>query len=158
MKEVSEIIEIVFEGIQLEKTVKFLARILSNSTLIDKNIATDLSDINLQSEKKMFTSINQSSEGSFGFYFSNFYLKDILLSRVGFQIIKYNNVYDLNLSIEEKEIREKISILDLQERVAYLAEELKATNYYCGYEPAMDEETRIFTGVSFGPLKNWGSI
>lgn len=158
MKEVTEIIEIVFEKVQLEKIVGFLIRILSNSTLKDYNVSTDSSEINLQSKETLFNSIDKSSDGSFYFNFLDYGLKDILLSRVGFQIFKYDNFYDLSLSIEEKEIRQKVSILDLQKRVASLAEELKTTNYYCGYEPAMDEETRIFSGVSLGPLKDWGSM
>lgn len=158
MKEVTEIIEIVFERVQLEKIVGLLIRILSNSTLKDYNVSTDSSEINIQSKETLFNSIDQSSDGSFYFNFLDYNLKDILLLKVGFQIIKYDNVYDLSLSIDEKEIRQKVSILDLQERVASLAEELKTTYYYCGYEPAMDEETRIFSGASLGPLKDWGSM
>ena len=67
----------------------------------------------------------------------NFNLEDILFSRVGFQIYKYDNIYDLNLAIEEIEIIQKTSISDLQLRVESLARELKATNYYCGYEPVV---------------------
>lgn len=158
MKEVTEIIEILFERVQLEKIVGLLLRILSNSTLKDYNVSTDSSEINLQSKEALFNSVDQSSDGSFYFNFLDYSLKDILLSRVGFQIIKYDNVYDLSLSIEEKEIRQKVSIMDLQKRVRSLAEELKTTIYYCGYEPAMDEETRLFSGVSLGPLKDWGSV
>lgn len=156
MKEVTEIIEVLFERVSLEKIVGLLISILSNSTLKDCNVSTDLSEINLQSKETLFDSIEQSSGGSFYFNFLDYNLKDILLSKVGFQIIKYDNVYDLSLSIEEKEIRQKVSILDLQKCVTALAEELKTTNYYCGYEPAMDEETRIFSGISLGPLKDWG--
>jgi hypothetical protein len=152
MKEVTEIIEIVFEGVQLKETVELLIKKLSSSTLKNYAIATDSGEINLQSEEKLFNSINQSSDGSFYFYFSDFSLKDILLSSVGFQIFKYENVYDLNLDIEEKDLRQKTSIPDLLKRVASLAEELKTTNYYCGYEPAADKETRLFSGNTFGPL------
>lgn len=158
MKEVTEIIEIVFERVHLEKLVGLLIRILSNSTLKDYNISTDSSQINLQSKEKMLNSIQQSSDGAFYFNFLDYSLNDILLSNVGFQIIKYDKVYDLNLSIEEKKVRQKVSILELQKRVALLAEELKSTNYYCGYEPAIDEETRLFSGFSLGPLKDWGSM
>lgn len=158
MREATEIIEIVFERVQLKKIVGLLIRILSKSTLRDYNVSTDSSEINLQSKETLLSSIEQSSEDAFYFYFIELRLNDIVLSGVGFQIIKYDNVYDLNLSIEEKEIRQKVSILDLQKWVASLAEELKTTNYYCGYEPAMDEETRIFSGVSLGPLKDWGSM
>ena len=104
MKEVTEILEIVFERVQLDKIVEFLIRVLSSSTLKDYNISTDSSEINLQSKEKLFSSISQSSDGAFYFNFLDYSLKDILLSNLGIQILKYNNVYDLNLSIDEKEI------------------------------------------------------
>lgn len=157
MKEVTEIIEIVFERVQLEKIVEFLIKVLSNSTLKDYNIATDSTEIDVHSKEKLFNSINQSSDGAFVFTFLNFSLKDILLSQVWFRIDKYNNTYDLSLDFEEKELRQKSSISDLQKRVASLAGELKTTNYYCGYEPAIDEDTRLFSGMSLGPLKDWRS-
>src|SRR5690554_2481746 len=103
MKEVTEIIEVVFERVQLEKIVDLLIRMLSNSTLKDYNISADSSEINLQSKEKLFDSINQSSDGSSYFNFLDYSLNDILLSRVGFQIYKYDNIYDLSLDIEEKE-------------------------------------------------------
>jgi len=155
MKEVTEIIEIVFEKIQLDKIVELLIIKLSSSFLKDYNISTDTSEINSQSKETLFNSIDQSSDGSFYFNFLDYGLKDVQLSRVGFQIIKYNSFYDLNLSLEEKEIRQKVSIIGLQKRVASLADELKSTFYYCGYEPAMDRETRFFSDVSLGPLKEW---
>jgi hypothetical protein len=158
MKEVTEIIEIVFERVHLEKIVRLLMSTLSSSTLKDYNIATDSTEIDLHSKEKLFNSINQSSDGSFYFDFLDYSLNDILLSRVGFQIIKYNDVYDLSLSIEEKDLKQKASISDLHNRVVSLAEELKTTNYYCGYEPAVDEDTRLFSGISLGPLKNWENM
>lgn len=158
MKEVTEIIEVVFERVQLEKIVDLLIRMLSNSTLKDYNISADSSEINLQSKEKLFDSINQSSDGSSYFNFLDYSLNDILLSRVGFQIYKYDNIYDLSLDIEEKELRQKISISDLQKYVASLAKELNTTYYYCGYEPASDKETRLFSVDTLGPLKNWGNM
>jgi hypothetical protein len=155
MKEVTEIIEIVFEDLQLERLVTYLIKAQSNSTLKDLSISTDQSEINLESEEKLLESFNVSSNGSFYFNFLNYSFKDIQLSRVGFQIIKFENKYDLILSIEENEMRKKLSILDFQNRVISLAKEMEATNYYCGYEPAFDEETRLFTGVLLGPLKGW---
>lgn len=158
MKEVTEIIEIVFERVQLQKMVEVLTIALSNSTLKDYTISTDSSEINLHSKEKLFDSINQSSDGSFYFNFLNFRLKDILLTRAGFQIYKYNNIYDLNIAIEAIELKQKTSVSDLKNCVKSLSEELKATNYYSGYEPAADEETRLFSRDSLGPINNWRNI
>jgi hypothetical protein len=158
MEDVTEIIEIVFERVHLSKTVKLLFKMLSNSKLKDYCISTDSSEIDLQSKEKLFNSINQSSDGSFYFNFLDSDLIDVILARVGFQIYKYDNKYDLTLIIEEKEIRHQLSILGLQKRSESLALELKAVNYCCGYEPAEDEETRLFSGNVIGPISNWGSM
>lgn len=150
-----EIIEIVFEKVHLEKVVELLKKLLDSSTLRDYHISTDKSDVdlNLQSQELLFTDINQSSDGSFYFNFLNFTLTGVLLSRVGFQVYKYDNIYDLNLHIGENEIKRKSSVSELQKWAESIAEELKAEDYYCGFEPAIDEETRLFSGNILGPLK-----
>jgi len=56
------------------------------------------------------------------------------------------------------EIRKKISVIGFQKRVDAFAQELKANNYFCGYEPAADEETRLFSGSTLGPLNNWRDL
>mgnify|MGYP001189078741 CR=1 FL=1 len=158
MKESTEIIEIVFERVPLEKLAELLNGMLLNSTLIGYSVSTDSSEVDLQSKETLSKSIDQSSDGSFYFNFTDCRMSDIPVSGMGFQILKYDSLYDLNLHIEEKEIRRKVSILDFQKRVASLAEELATTNYYCGYEPAIDPETRMFSGISLGPIVDWGSL
>lgn len=96
-------------------------------------------------------------DGAIYFNFLNYQLDNILLAKVGYQILKYNNVYDLSLSIEEKEISQKTSILNLKYTVDKLAEKLKSKIFYCGYEPAIDEETRMFSSFEMGPLKGWSN-
>jgi hypothetical protein len=150
-----EIIEIQFEEVQLEKVTELLAKLCSTSMLIDYQISSDEPEINLkpQSQVQLFNIIKNSSDGAFYFNFSDFKLNELELSGVGFQIYKYNDKYDLNLHIMEKEVTEIIPILTLQNWAGLLATEVIAKAFYCGYEPAMDEETRFFTGKTLGPLK-----
>ena len=152
------IIEIVFEGVQLEKVVNLLKNTIDSSVLKGYQISTTESDIeiNFQSHKSIISNIAQSSDGSFYFNFSDFSLKGLSLD-VGFQILKYNNVYDLNLHFEENEISQKISALNLQKWVESVANELKTDNYYCGCEPAIDKETRFFTLNKLGPV-SWSNF
>jgi len=157
MRKVTEIIEVVIEGGQIEKIVDFLMNILSNSTLKDYHISTDSSRIEMQSNEKLLISLNQSSDGSFYFNFLNFKLKSILFCRVGVQIIKFGHIFDLNLHIEKMEVSKKITVLELHSLIESISEDLKATNYYCGYEPAYDEKTRLFSGNRLGPLINWNN-
>jgi hypothetical protein len=155
-----EIIEIVFESVQLDKVIEFMMKILSSSTLKDYQISTNTSDIeiDLQSQEILFNSIDQLSDGSFYFNFLNFKYSGVLLSEVGIQIYKYNNNYDLNIHVDEREVSQKISVLNLMSWAEVLAVQLKAQDYYCGYEPASDKETRFFSGSTLGLLKDWGNI
>ena len=157
MKEVTEYIEIVFEKVQLENIVEFIIQNISSSILKSYHISTDLTNINLHSKDKLYHDIDQSLDGAFYFNFSNFNLKNILLSQVGIQILKYDRTYDLNFHIHKMELSQKTSVPNLQGNVQLLAEELRATNYYCGYEPAIDVETRYFSGDIIGPIKNWSN-
>lgn len=158
MKKVTEIIEIVFEKVQIEKVIGLLMKLLSNSTLKDYNVASEKPDLklNFQSKEILFNNI-QSLGDSFYFNFLNLKLEGLLLSKIGFQIDKYDDNYDLNLHIEEREITQEISISLFQSWAESLAEELDAQDYFCGYEPAVDEETRFFSGSKLGPLKAWGN-
>ena len=142
----TEIIEIVFEGAQLKKIVELLNRSLSNSILKDYTVSTDSSQIDLHSKAIIFDSIKKSSDGSFYFNFLDYQLNNTLLTRAGFQILKYDKMYDLNLHVEQREINQKISIVKLQQEVQAIAEELEVSEYYCGYEPAIDKKTRLFFG------------
>lgn len=150
-----EIIEILFEEVQLEKVTELLVKLYSTSVLTDYQISSDEPEIefNLQSQVQIFNNINNSSDGAFYFNFSDFKLKELELSGVGFQIYKYNNKYDLNIHIREKEMTQIISIFTLQNWAALIATEVSAKAYCCGYEPATDKETRFFTGQTLGPLK-----
>jgi hypothetical protein len=149
-----EIIEISFEEIQLEKVTELLAKLCSTSVLSDYQISSDEPDIiiNFKSQVQIFNSIDNSSDGSFYFNFSDFKLKQLELSKVGLQIYKYNNGYDLNIHIREEEFNQIGSISTLQGWAELIANDVSAKNYYCGYEPAIDEETRFFSGKIFGPL------
>jgi hypothetical protein len=159
-KNMKEVVEIVFEKVRLENTVDLLARIMSCSTLKDYHISTDTPTIKLDllSKEELVGVITHSSEGSFYFNFLNLNTAGILLTELGVQIYKYGDDYDLNLHIDEKEISQKTSISNLQNLSESFANELKAITYFCGLEPAIDEETRFFSKSNLGPLKNWTNI
>ena len=153
-----EIIEILFEDVQLEKLAELLMKVNSSSILEDYQISSDGPEIeiNLQYHNILIDTINQSSDGSFYFNFSEFKLNGIELSIIGFQIYKYDNKYDLNLHLKQMEISQVITIFNLRSWTEILAGELKAKNYFCGHEPASDKETQFFSKESIGPLKCWG--
>jgi hypothetical protein len=150
-----EIVEIVFEKAQLKEAVGLLLKLLKSATLDDYQVTTSnsVSELNLNSKELLFIDINESSDGSFYFNLIDFSLYGISLPKAGVQIYKYDYMYDFNLHLEADEIKRKASGSELQKWAEHIAEELKAECYYCGLEPAYDENTRIFSGSTLGPLK-----
>jgi len=148
----SEIIEVVFENVELEKAVDFLLYCKSKSILRELNIASDSGVIDFSSKEKLIKSIIQSSDGAFYFSYSNFYLGDFLLAWSGVRLDKYNGDFDVLLDFEEDDIIEKIPISQIHLYASKLSSDLQSSHYYCGYEPAQDTETRFFTQENLGPL------
>lgn len=152
-----DIIEILFEEVNLNKVSVLLANTCSTAQFTNYLVSTDDSgvcDINFKSQDQIFTFIGNSSDGAFYFNFSEFQLNEFEFSSIGFQIYKYDKKYDLNLHIPENEIIGKITIVALQSWADIIAKSLIAKEYFCGYEPASDQATRFFSGSILGPLKD----
>jgi hypothetical protein len=157
MKQTTEIIEVVFEDIKLDYLVEYYFSILQFSNLEHFHVSADFCKININTKYMLYNDISQSSPGSFYFYFNNFKFNNYQIPKVGFQVYKYDSKYDLNLHFEEEILKSKISGTELFLSVKYLASILSCTNYFCGYEPAMDANTRFFTNSNLGPITNWNS-
>ena len=155
----AEIIEILFEQPDLKKTVVFLMEVNFNAILLDFQVASETNDanINLQLESELFNSIDNSSDGLFSFNFSEFKLQSVELSWIGIQLYKYDSKYDLNCSFNLNELERLVSLSSLRDWAELVSKEVNAKSYYGGYEPAVDEETRFFTGKNLGPLKFIGN-
>ena len=155
----AEIIEILFEYSDLKKAVAFLMEVNSNAILLDFQVASETNDanINLQLESELFNSIDNSSDGLFSFNFSEFKLQSVELSWIGIQLYKYDSKYDLNCSFNLNELKRLVSLSSLRDWAELVSKEVNAKSYCGGYEPAVDEETRFFTGKNLGPLKFSGN-
>ena len=148
------IIEITFESVQLVKLVEWLTKIKSESIL--SNFQTSLSieeELFFKPHIESFNLLNNLPDGSFYFNFSNFNFNGIALSNVGIQVYKFKNEYDINSHFNEKEIRQKYSIDLIHNWARIISEDLKARDYYCGYEPSYDKTTQFFSQKFIGPLK-----
>ncbi len=150
-----ELLEVLLENPDLKKAVSYLVEVTSTNTLLDFSVGSETNDanINLQSESELYSSIENSSDGLFAFKFSKFDLTGISLSHVVFLLYKYDDKYDLNCFFDMSELKRLVTLPTLQHWAELLAKELNVTDYYAGYEPAIDEETRFFTRNILGPLK-----
>ncbi|MBN8567937.1 MAG: hypothetical protein J0M25_14535 [Flavobacteriales bacterium] len=152
MKNVVDYIELTIENVDLNSTIEYLFEVISEFTLKNRSELTREGDIDFQSLETLKSSIVNSSDDAFYFYVLDVRILNTTLNMIGLQIIKYNAMYDLNIDFQESELKEKMSVTDLQHFASLLTTRLKGSHYYCGLEPAYVEDTRLFTGNFFGPL------
>jgi len=70
------------------------------------------------------------------------------------RVYSYNNVFDIELSFDNGVIENnKVTVTKvLCGYFDNIRKKHSVKNIYCGYEPAVDEETRFFTNATLGPL------
>lgn len=151
----AEIIEILFEDILFDELSNYLIEGSAESTLLNYQISVDNFILkekfnNLSSLVKNF---NYHKEGSLYLKFENFKLDRLVFIEVGIQILKYNDQVDISLDVDYKYFKEIGSISIIHSWAEIFSQRLRAKTYFCGYEPATDEDTRFFTANKLGPLK-----
>jgi hypothetical protein len=152
MKNVVDYIELTIENVDLNSTIEYLFEIISEFSLKNRSDLTREQDIDFQSLETLKSSIVNSSDDAFYFFVLDVRILNTSFNMMGLQIIKHNAIYDLNIDFQESEMKEKMSVIDLQHFASLLTNRLKASHYYCGLEPVYVEDTRLFTGSFFGPL------
>lgn len=153
----SEIIEILFEDVKLENLSEMLVIIASNSIINNYQLAssTSTTEINFKSKDLLCNEISNLSDGSLYINLSRFRFDGIEIDNIGIQVYKYADKYDVSLDIEYAIIINRFTALTLKIWVDTISRKLNCKNYYCGYEPAIDEQTRFFSKYEMGPLNNW---
>ncbi|HYX37386.1 MAG TPA: hypothetical protein VE954_30145 [Oligoflexus sp.] len=73
------------------------------------------------------------------------------LTKCDFRIIKYEGKFDFEISFKLSD-QHGLSNLVLSEFFTKMAIKHKASQVFCGIEPASDSNTRVFTGSSLGPI------
>ena len=149
-----EIIELSYEDIKLDLLNNFLTKVKSSAKLLNYEMpkCNSESKIDFVNPSGLYNVIKNSLGGTFYFNFSDFNINGIELQLIGIQIYKYSDKYDLNIDFDDRSIR-TLPIIYLQNWAGLIAKELDTKLFFCGIEPASDEETRFFTGAILGPLK-----
>ncbi|WP_141734311.1 hypothetical protein [Oligoflexus tunisiensis] len=126
------IIEIVFENIPCNQLLPLLGKVAREH--VSESILSEL-DLN-----KVYN-----------YYFPKLAGTGFSLIEPHVRIIKYDEKYDLEVSIDLKK-QAPLSNIMLSKFFATLAQEHQVKQVYGGLEPASDEDTRIFTGFDIGPV------
>ena len=150
----ADTIEILFEGVSLEKLSEYLSEAIKDLNLVNYQISAD----NLQPIQKvdklksLVTALDRHSEGSIYLNLKDFRLGVSVLPKVGIQILSYSSRLDLSIDIDSDTFQTLGSLSIVQLWAKNVSDKLLAKNYYCGYEPASDEDTRFFAMDKLGPL------
>ncbi|MBL8000020.1 MAG: hypothetical protein JNL32_15465 [Candidatus Kapabacteria bacterium] len=154
MNEQSDIIEIVFESVRLDKSIDFIMETIYNSELISYNCTVDYltPELSTLTFDYLYETITAVPDGSFYFNFSQIVIEEVVFKHPGVQLLKYNDTYDINVHFESSDLNNNETVLGLQKWSIILAEKLNTQIFYCGYEPAYDHNTRFFSRNNLGPI------
>ncbi len=152
----AEIIEILFENIEFNEASSFITDLSFQGNI--KNIQVSVDDgFSLEDGNNNLLDIGsyfkKCSGGAIYINMENVQLNNKLLPKIGVQILKYTNIYDLCIDVGSQQLQELIPLESLQKWASNVSQRLRSESYYCGLEPASDEDTRFFSNGNFGPLE-----
>jgi len=148
----SEIIELVFEEINIKSLDDIIMDISNAGSLIKKySIKSDTEKREILSFKnpEEIQNIFDGKDGIALFInLTELNFDNIRIPNCMIRIISYDNKYDFEINFNNEDaILYDIETLKkvLTTFSVNLANRYKIKKYYCGYEPACDEENRLFT-------------
>ena len=152
----AETIEILFENIEFNKVSNFITDLSFQGSI--KNIQVSVDDgFSLGDGNSNLLDIGsyfkKCSGGAIYINIENVQLDNKLLPKIGIQIYKYTKTYDLSIDVNSQQLQELILLDSLQKWASNVSQILRSKSYYCGLEPASDEDTRFFTNGNLGPLE-----
>ncbi|CCB90250.1 hypothetical protein [Simkania negevensis] len=152
----NQLIEIVFENIQLKKISALISELTENGSLISDYYAScECDNINWNEEISIEEFFN--SHSNFGLFINLSEIKkgSFVIPNSSITVYKNEGTIDLEINFELKDLN-NFSKKTLKKKLMAFSKELAAdyhiSNYYCGLEPAKDFETRLFTKDQAGPL------
>ncbi|UUC49976.1 hypothetical protein [Pseudomonas citronellolis] len=153
----TESYEVVFQQVAVGDLLELLNAIeVSSEVLSDLGVSESLGDILLaEIDKKLIDGI-VSYEGDicltgrlYKFNVSN----EICLPFVFLRVIKYANGIDVELSFDDTRLFDIGGLMRVMQIYADgLSKKINMVGFYGGLEPAIDIDTRYFTGDVLGPL------
>lgn len=154
----ADLLEVVFEGVSKDEAMGLFMALLSGSLNI--SVVSCPEDIKLTDgiklNKSVLNSLVNIEDLALLINADTLKLEHINLSKVLIRLTKYERLFDIdfNIDIENcRNINKKTFIRELQNEVSKLADNHQVTSYFAGMEPAVDKNTRYFTGNVIGPLQ-----
>jgi hypothetical protein len=155
MNNLKGLIEVSFESIKDDKINDFMHEVFK-ACIIDEIDHSDLGEIDLDKFDGNFLNLFSNGADSTVVFVRtpNFNVGEAAISDVCVQIIKCLDVFSILLIFSFDDI--SVSHLEafpeiLMQYSVCLANKYEISDFFCGYEPAWDENTRLFTRDMLGP-------
>lgn len=136
-----DLIEILFENIDLDKTLMFLTQTQTGNQYFNSKLF-----LNIDNELK--------NNGTFGFYINKLIFINLTLINTSVHFFKYENKVDLNILFTNiySDSHEKINKNDFFNILSTISAVIKAQHYEMGLEPSCDKDTQFLCDTKEGVL------
>jgi hypothetical protein len=144
------LVELVFAGVAPEKVGGLMADIFRDAKDVgfaEAELPVLLPAVLNETEKRLATykpplTISLLAQGvSIG---------GVVLRKPIVRVIRYNNKIDVEIVFDVRDVYGRVD--SLSKAAGALAQTHLVDSCFCGYEPAKDLETRLFTGSRLGPI------
>ncbi|BFO55529.1 hypothetical protein [Acidovorax sacchari] len=152
----SGLIELVFEGLSADDACKILYKIIEPKNVLEVT-STEWGVLEYcQLPKILVNSLeNRSAPASIFVKAESASVGEVCLSKPLLRLLSFEGLCDFAIIFEASDIfgtsRDEAA-MKLSEGARLLVADVTLHDYYCGIEPATDEETRFFSSKDFGPL------
>ncbi|MEQ5776708.1 hypothetical protein J4E05_14350 [Thalassospira sp. NFXS8] len=154
-----ELIEVVLEDVphgDLLSVVMYLVKDYKNVVDVQcsEHLSTPLNCQNIEDVVVDFTKIEEGA--ALILRLNSLDVAGEMVPSVLLRVVKYEEKYDVDFNFSEsdlKRVEKFFFIRKLQFFTSEVAKKYKIPSFFCGVEPASDEDTRYFTGQYLGPLR-----
>lgn len=158
--DVTNLIEVVFENVIRSYIMKLLNMLILSTQKINDIQCSE--NINLftdgqLSKKQLDRFLDFGGDATVLINMQAMNVGDIVLPTVQLRLVKYGNQYDIDFNFDSNELVNIDTMLLIKEVHSFsknLAYKHSITSFFCGMEPASDEDTRYFTNEELGSCIN----
>lgn len=156
----SSLLEVVFEGVLKTKVIQLLMLLVTASRrIIDVQCSEDIElmndgELNLDSLSCL---LSFNGDVSALISLDDMSIGSITLPNVLLRLVKYGEHYDIDFNFDSGEIKNidmAELVTELHHHARWIARDHSMAEFFCGMEPASDEDTRYFTNEILGPLES----
>ena len=156
----SKLLEIMFENVFEDNVIPLLLMLIGKPRNIIKVQCSEETNLVIDGRLDVYAlNFVLKNNGDVTVIISLYSIEfgDVLLPKALLRLVKYGKKYDIDFTFDSNEL-EKTDMDNLLSELHGHAIEIAKDNdigaFFCGMEPASDEDTRYFTNYKLGPLSD----